>query len=78
MGHPDDDDKLVYLDYHNEEIGKLEKRAEELAGKLVDAKCKLLDAETLLEIAVGQASDTTNPMWLNEVQQWLINYRKRA
>ena len=67
----------MYADYHEAEIKLRDRALDVLAEKLVDAKMKLIDAETLLEIAVGQACDTTNQMWLNEVSQWLADFRKK-
>lgn len=65
MGHPDDDDKTVYLEYHNAEIRKRDARIAELERELAAGDALVLGAMYLIE-RWGYT-----PLWLGVAERWL-------
>lgn len=53
MGHPDDDDKTVYLEYHRDEVKWRDARIAELDEKLKDAMARIWVLESQLAQAKG-------------------------
>lgn len=69
MGHPDDDDRTVYLEYHEAEI-------RERDALIAAYRERVKQATDILEEALCLADEWTNARWLKDVENWLTRERK--